>query len=57
MVLVTGIFTLPFSLWETGFFLGELILLLVALISFTTSSLLIETIAISNTLEYEELKF
>ena len=56
MVLATGIFTLPFSLWETGFFLGGLILLLVALISFTTSSLLIETIAISNALEYEELK-
>lgn len=56
IVLATGIFTLPFSLWETGFFLGGVILLLVALISFTTSSLLIETIAISNALEYEELR-
>ena len=56
MVLATGIFTLPFSLWETGFILGGLILLLVAGISFTTSSLLIETIAIDNALEYEEFE-
>lgn len=54
MVLATGIFTLPFSLWETGLILGGLILLIVSLISFTTNMLLIETIAIANAIESEE---
>ena len=54
IVLATGIFTLPFSLWETGFFLGGIILLIVALVSFTTNTFLIETIAIANAIEKEE---
>ena len=54
IVLATGIFTLPFSLWETGFYLGGIILLLVSLISFTTNSFIIETLAIANAIEKKQ---
>lgn len=36
MILATAVFTLPFSIWETGIYLGIGVLLLVCIISFTT---------------------
>lgn len=54
IVLATGVFTLPFSLYEAGVVLGGVVLLLISLTSFITSSFLIESIAIANAINKEE---
>lgn len=54
MILATAVFTLPFSIWETGIYLGIGVLLLVCIISFTTCTFLIESIAIANAIYREE---
>ena len=54
MFLATGVFTLPFSMWETGFYLGCIVLLIISVFSFLTATFIIESIAIANALYKEE---
>lgn len=54
IVLATGVFTLPFSIWETGIILGGIVLLIIALLSFITSSFLVESCAIANAIHRQE---
>jgi amino acid permease len=54
IVLATGVFTLPFSIWETGIILGGIVLLIIALLSFITSSFLVESCAIANSIYRQE---
>lgn len=54
MLLATGMFTLPFSLWETGIILGSSILLLIAVLSYYTCCFIIESIAIQNLLDKQK---
>lgn len=54
IIFATGMFTLPFSLWQTGLILGSFILILIAGISYYTCGFLVEAIAIQNNLQREE---
>ena len=54
IVLASGVFTLPFSIYETGFILGGIVLLVIAFISYTTAGFLIEALAIANSIHKEE---
>lgn len=54
LVLATGVFTLPFSLYESGIVLGSIILVCTCMISVIACSFIIESLAMQNSIYKEE---